>query len=96
MSFISFLITVPFTLLALSFAASNALDVSFSFFPFDKVYTAPLNVTALSFLAVGFFSGALFIWIHSQRTRFLYWKEKRRAARLEKELESFDDKKNKV
>ena len=87
MHYITLLITLPATVFAVLFAASNSGDVTVHFWPLKNEMTLPLSVVALSMLGAGFFLGALFVWIYSRKTVFECWKESRRAARLEKELE---------
>ena len=55
-------------------------------------WTVPLSLLGLGLLGAGFFLGALFVWLHSQKTRFRYWRESRRSARLKKELDALSAK----
>jgi len=86
MAYLTLLITIPLTLFTLSFAISNGDEISLGLWPLEQKLTLPGWQFGLGFLGAGFLSGALFVWLLSQKTRFLYWKESRRAARLEKEL----------
>lgn len=92
MSYLTLIITVPLTVFAILFAVSNSADVTVGLWPFEKEYTVSTWFFGLAMLGAGFFLGALFVWILSQKTRFQYWKESRRAARLEKELEALNRK----
>lgn len=87
--YLTYIITVPLTIFAILFAFSNSGDVTFYVWPGDDAlsHTVPVWALGLGFLGVGFFCGALFVWILDQKTRFRYWRESRRAARLEKELD---------
>jgi len=90
MKYLTWLITVPLTLFAVSFALSNDAEVQLSLWPFENTYKFGVNVSCLSFLGLGFFLGALFVWILNQKMRFKYWQETRKSARLEKELETLN------
>lgn len=92
MSYLTLIITIPLTLFVILFAVSNNADVTVGLWPFEKEYTVSTWVFGLAMLGGGFFLGALFVWILSQKTRFQCWKETRRAARLEKELEALNKK----
>ena len=93
MNFLTLLISVPVTLFAVSFALSNTEAlVSVGLWPFEEDFSLPLPVFALGLLGCGFFLGALFVWILSQRTVFRYWQEKRRGRRMEVELDDLHKK----
>lgn len=89
MQYLTLLITLPLTVIAVLVVLSNGADVSLHFFPDDKTFTltAPLWQIVLGFLLAGFLFGALFVWILHQKARFRYWQESRKTVRLEKELE---------
>lgn len=89
MQYLTLLITLPLTVIAVLVVLANGADVTVYFLPDDKVLslTAPLWQVTLGFLFGGFFLGALFVWILHQKARFRYWQESRKTARLEKELE---------
>jgi uncharacterized integral membrane protein len=84
---VTLLITVPLTIFAALFAFSNTAEVTLTLFPFEEQMTLQLSFLGLGMLGIGFLSGALFVWIHSQKTAFRGWQAARRASRLEKELE---------
>lgn len=90
MKYLTWLITLPLTVFALSFALSNDAEVQLSLWPFENTYKSGINVFGLSLLGAGFFLGALFVWILDQKMRFKYWQETRKSARLEKELETLN------
>jgi uncharacterized membrane protein YdbT with pleckstrin-like domain len=93
MAYLTPFISLPLTLFALSFAISNDADVAVGLWPMDEKYTLSLWQFGLGLLGGGFLLGALFVWLLSQKTRFLLWQESRRAARLEKELDALNAKK---
>lgn len=88
MAYLTLLITIPLTIFAVLFAISNDGDVALGLWPFDGRYTLPVWLFGLGLLGSGFFLGALFVWLLAQKTRFRYWQESRKSARLEKELEA--------
>lgn len=92
MSWLTLVITVPFTLFAVLFAVSNSAPVDVSLWPLEEKMNWPLSLVGLCLLAAGFFCGALFVWILSQRVRFRLWQETRRADKLEKELDLLNKK----
>ena len=94
MKYITLLITVPLTLFAVVFAIFNAQSVKVTFLPFDGFsFSLPVSVLALGLLGAGFLSGALFVWLYSQKLRWRCWRETRRADRLEKDLAALTEKK---
>lgn len=92
MAYITLFITVPLTLFAVLFAVSNTGDVSVSLQPFEESLTLRIYALGLGMLAIGFFLGALFVGLHSQKMRLQGWKQKRRAERLEKEIDALREK----
>lgn len=92
MAWLTLIITLPLTAFAVLFAASNSQTVDIFLWPFEGKLNWPLSMTGLCLLAAGFFCGALFVWIVSQKMRFLLWQETRRADRLEKEIDALNKK----
>lgn len=90
MSYLTLIITIPLTLFVLLFAASNTGDVTLALWPFDGEWQAGLWLVGVGMLIVGFLLGALFVSILAQKTRFRYWQERKRSARLEAELEKLN------
>lgn len=88
MTYLTFFITVPLTLFALVFAAANTDAVVIKFLLVEETFSFPLYQVGLGMLGLGFFSGALFVWMLYQKLRFDHWRLSRRARRLEKELEA--------
>lgn len=92
MAYLTWLITIPLTVFTVLFAVSNGGDITLALWPLDDKATMPVYAFGLAMLGGGFFLGALFVWILSQRTRFLYWRTQRHNARLEKELDGMQAK----
>jgi uncharacterized membrane protein YciS (DUF1049 family) len=87
MAYLTLIITIPLTLFALAFAASNSASVKFGLWPLDQTWDVPLSILGLGMLGLGFLSGAMFVWIMYQRLRFRHWQHTRKISRLEKELD---------
>ena len=94
MQFITLLITLPLALFAVLVVLANPEPVTLFLWPEDEVLSLslPLWQMTVGLLFGGFFLGALFVWLLSQKTRFRYWQESRKSARLEKELEDIHSK----
>jgi uncharacterized integral membrane protein len=87
MAYLTLIITIPLALFVLAFAASNSAIVKAGLWPLDQTWDMPLSILGLGMLGLGFLSGALFVWILYQRLRYRHWQARRRAQRLEKELD---------
>jgi uncharacterized integral membrane protein len=92
MAYLTLIITIPLTLFALAFAASNSTAVKAGLWPLEQTWELPLSILGLGMLGTGFLSGALFVWLLYQKMRYRYWQESRKVARLEKELDSLHQK----
>jgi len=90
MRYLTYIITVPLTVFSALFAFSNTDMTTLSLWPGDETfsYTAPMWAFGLGLLGGGFFLGALFVSILHQKARFRYWRQSRRLARLEKEIDA--------
>lgn len=89
MQYITLLITLPLAVVSVLVVLANPEPATVFLWPEDDVLklTVPMWQLSVGLLFSGFFLGALFVWLHSQKTRFRYWQEARKSARLEKELE---------
>jgi uncharacterized integral membrane protein len=83
--YLTWLITIPLSIFSVIFALSNTGSVQIFLQPFEGSYDTPVSLLGLGMMAAGFFLGAVFVWIHSQKLRWQYWQEKRKAERLQKE-----------
>lgn len=91
MNYLTLFITVPLTVFAVLFAVMNTDKVTVRFLPLDGfAFETQISLMVLGMMGAGFFLGALFVWLYTQKLRFQYWKETRRADRLEKELEQLE------
>jgi len=96
MHFLKFAVTIPISVIALLFAASNTTSVEVFLTPFHDAVTVPLYAVGLLALGIGFLGGALLVWFYSYRIRIEKWQETRRANRLEKEIETQKETLNKT
>ncbi len=89
MQYITLLITLPLAIVSVLVVLANPEPATVFLWPEDDVLklTVPMWQLSVGLLFTGFFLGALFVWLHSQKTRFRYWAAARKSARLEKELE---------
>jgi uncharacterized integral membrane protein len=88
MKYLSLLITVPITAFSVLFAISNTAETTVNLSIIDRTFKMPLCLLGLGLMGAGFFLGALFVWMHSQKTTFKYWKEVRKSEKLEKEIKT--------
>ena len=88
--FVFILVSLPFTLLALSFALSNDQAVTLGLWPltpdFLPKWETSLAVAGLGLMAVGFLAGAIYAGLWTQRLRLKLWQTERKQARLAKDL----------
>lgn len=87
MAYISWIITLPLTVIAVLFVVSNTEKVDFYLYPGAVAWSLPVYAVGLALLLGGFLAGALFVSLHAQKTMFRYWQEKNKSARLGKELD---------
>lgn len=87
MKYITWIITLPLTALAVIFAAGNTQYVPLYLSPFDEPVQTRLYMIGLAMLGIGFLCGALFVWLNSLKLNVKYRSEQKRADRLDRELE---------
>jgi uncharacterized integral membrane protein len=75
---LSFIITLPVTLLVLVFALSNRGAIGLTFWPFAFTIDLPIYLVVLGSLLVGLLLGGLIAWLAGRRVR-------RQARRLQQE-----------
>jgi uncharacterized integral membrane protein len=75
---LSFIVTLPITLVVLIFALSNREAVGLTFWPFDAIIDLPIYLVVLGGVLLGFLLGGLIAWVAGGRVR-------RRARRLQQE-----------
>lgn len=75
---LSFIITLPVTLVVLVFALSNRGPIGLTLWPFDVTIDLPIYLVVLGSLVVGLLLGGLIAWLAGRRVR-------RQARRLQQE-----------
>jgi lysylphosphatidylglycerol synthetase-like protein (DUF2156 family) len=83
---LSWIITIPVALVAISFALTNRQDVTIGLWPLPFELSVPFFVAALIGVLLGFLAGGLVAWAAQHRNRARARRETRRAERLEQEL----------
>lgn len=92
MRYLSLFISIPLVMIAGLVLVSNTGPVAFYLFPGTLPEQVPLGWMLTGTLGTGFAAGALFVWLQAQRAVFEGWKQRRRADRLEAELEELHSK----
>ena len=74
--YLSWIITLPITVIVVIFALSNLHEVTFGFWPLDDTIPLPLYIAVLSTFLIGFICGGVVLWFSAGKVR-------RRARRAE-------------
>jgi uncharacterized integral membrane protein len=77
------LIAAPFLLLMVLFALSNPPPVKLGLWPTDFTIEVPLSLAILAAMGIGFFFGALMLWVSAVAARA-------RARRAERQVRQLD------
>nr|WP_153202596.1 LapA family protein [Niveispirillum sp. SYP-B3756] len=85
--YLSWIITLPLAVIAISFAVSNLTPVPLSLWPLPFFVEAPAFALVLVTLVVGFLLGGLTVWIGQHGHRKAERKHQSRADKLQKELD---------
>ncbi len=83
---LSFLITLPVTLVVVLFAVSNRKVVEAELFPLPFTVEAPFYLYVLIAIIIGLLTGSAITWVYGHTARATARREAKRAAKLEKEL----------
>lgn len=86
MRFFYWLVAIPLTLIAVSFAVSNREAVTLEIWPVPYVLDMPLYLVGLGGLLLGFLSGGFISWISAGRTRSRARQAERRVKEQDREL----------
>lgn len=87
MAFLRWLVTAVIAVLVLGFTLSNLERVDVHLTPFHDPYILPLYFVILGSIAVGFIWGGILVWMNASVSRKEAKQYKKKAERLEKELE---------
>ena len=83
---LSWIITIPITVICVIFALANRQTVSVDLWPLALDYQPPLFLVVLGSLLVGFLLGTLVTWMAGGRTRDKARRAYYRASDLEREV----------
>lgn len=83
---LSWIITIPLTVVCVIFALANRQPVTVDLWPFAISYEPPLFLLVLGALLLGFLLGALVSWFTGSRTRDRARRAYYRASDLEREV----------
>ena len=86
--YLSWILTLPLTVLAISFAVSNLTPVQLALWPLVGTIEVPAFTLVLVTLVVGFFAGGLTVWLGQHPHRRAARQHQARADRLQKELDN--------
>jgi uncharacterized integral membrane protein len=89
---LSWIITVPVALLAISFAITNRAGVELGLWPLPFRVQAPLYVLVLGALAFGFLFGGLVAWLAQMHWRRTARQQRRRLEQLATEVKEWREK----
>ncbi len=88
MRYLSWIVTLPLTALAISFAVSNLTPVQLALWPLVGSVEVPAFTLVLVTLVVGFLAGGVTVWVGQHRHRKSSRQHQARADRLQKELDA--------
>ncbi|WP_044564180.1 lipopolysaccharide assembly LapA domain-containing protein [Azospirillum sp. B4] len=88
MRYLSWIVSIPLALVAISFAVTNREPVTLGLWPLDAVLTVPSFALVLVSLVVGFAVGGLVSWVSAGKHRRAVRKERARADQLQRDLDA--------
>ncbi|MFV3076622.1 LapA family protein [Niveispirillum fermenti] len=88
MRYLSWILTLPLTAVAISFAVSNMMPVQLGLWPFVGTVEVPAFALVLVTLVVGFLAGGITVWFGQHGHRKAGRQHQARADRLQKELDA--------
>ena len=83
---LSWVLTVPITVICVVFAVANQQAVTIDLWPLALSYTLPVYVMVLLLLLIGFLIGAAVMWISAGRLRDKARRNYYKASDLEREV----------
>lgn len=92
MRYISWILTIPLTLIVVSFALSNRQPVTLSLWPLPFELQAPLYLAVLVAVLLAFLTGGLVAWLSGHRHRRLARRRALELQALSAELQQLRDK----
>ncbi|RED46118.1 LapA family protein [Aestuariispira insulae] len=94
MRLINWLVALPVTLLAISFAASNLERVEFKLWPLPMTFDPHLPLFTFCVLLIGFLLGAVTTWVGASRTRSRARQAERKSQQQAREINDLERKVN--
>ncbi len=88
MKYISWIITLPITVIVVIFAISNLNNISVAFWPFEGTFSLPLYIAVLTTFVIGFVCGGVVLWFSAGKTRRRARKFEYEAVGLKREVSS--------
>ena len=85
---LSWIITLPITVVVVVFSIANSHEIAIDLWPFEASLALPLFVLVLVSLLVGFLVGACVMWITAGKTRSRARAAAHKASDLEREVAS--------
>lgn len=86
--YISWIITLPITVIAVIFAISNLNDIAVGFWPLEGTFSLPLYIAVLASFVVGFVCGGVVLWFSAGKVRRRARKFEFEAVGLKREIAS--------
>ena len=83
---LSWIITIPVTVVCVIFAIANQESVALDLWPLDMTYSLPIFLLVLGCLFVGFLIGATVMWVSAGTLRDKARRSYYKAADLEREV----------
>ncbi|MGE3769418.1 MAG: lipopolysaccharide assembly protein LapA domain-containing protein [Bdellovibrionales bacterium] len=82
MRYLSWIVSLPLTLLFLIFVLSNRETVELSLWPFATTIAAPLYLFFMATVILSFMAGAVIMWFgqHKHRAAAKHWRREAEAA----------------
>ncbi|MDE1148799.1 MAG: LapA family protein [Azospirillaceae bacterium] len=88
MRYLSWIVSIPLSLVAIVFAISNRDGVTLGLWPLVDTITVPAFALVLVSLVVGFAIGGVVSWLSAGRHRRAARKEKARADQVQRDLDA--------
>lgn len=88
MKYISWIITLPVTVIVVIFAISNLNAIAVGFWPLEGTFSLPLYIAVLTTFLVGFVCGGVVLWFSAGKVRRRARKFEYEAVGLKREITS--------
>lgn len=92
MRFVIWIVFIPFAIVVVAFAIANRVPVQIQFDPLPFELDAPIWITVIGSVAIGFIIGSLCKWLFDYRYRSELRQGRKLIRGLEKEISSLREK----